>query len=114
VRIALGDDEKTLDYMLYNQGRPLTAVEVNFYSTSGSKPSEVLTRAYPDLQESLRAIKLPLVVITDGKGWRRMQKVIHTAYERLDYVFNLRLAQRHLPDLLRLFIDQQQQGVVGL
>jgi type II restriction enzyme len=84
--------DKTVDYLVSLQGVPCLAIETNFYTGSGSKPSEVLERAYPDLQRDLSKENVGLVVVTDGAGWRRMVPVLERAVPKLDHLMNLRQA----------------------
>lgn len=93
-------ETKTVDFAIIENGKPKIAIETNFYSTSGSKPSETLTRAYPDLQLSLKQLGIPLIVITDGAGWLKMKNVIETALEKLDYCLNFQQSKKHLGPLL--------------
>jgi len=43
--VDLENERKKIDYVILQNGKQKIAIEVNFYSTSGSKPSEVLGRA---------------------------------------------------------------------
>ena len=86
-------ERKKVDYLILKDGKPAVAIEVNFYSTSGSKPSEVLGRAYPDVQEHLRQKGIGFIVITDGNGWNDMKPVIRTAFDKLNHVMNIKQAQ---------------------
>jgi hypothetical protein len=52
--VDLANERKKIDYVILQKGSPKIAIEVNFYSTSGSKPSEVLGRAYPEVQTNLK------------------------------------------------------------
>ncbi len=94
VSIDLINERKKLDYVILNKEKPLIAIEVNFYSTSGSKPSEVLGRAYPEVQNNLKKKGIGFIVITDGIGWEKMKPVITTAYEKLDYLMNIQQAKK--------------------
>lgn len=93
VTIDLIQGQKVLDYMLFNGNEPTAAIEVNFYSTSGSKPSEVLERAYPDLERNLKKSKIPLIVISDGIGWLKMQKSIERALGLLSNLMTIKQAE---------------------
>ena len=92
--VDLANERKKIDYVILQNGKQKIAIEVNFYSTSGSKPSEVLSRAYPEVQENLKKKGLGFIVITDGIGWESMKPVISTAYEKLDYLMNIKQAKR--------------------
>lgn len=94
ITISVNGKTKHPDFAIFaEQGnKPAIAMEVNFYSASGSKPSETLTRAYPDVQETLREDNMALIVITDGIGWKKMRGALKEALERLDYLMNYELA----------------------
>jgi len=93
IYIDLANERKKIDYVILQDGKQEIAVEVNFYSTSGSKPSEVLGRAYPEVQKNLKEKGLGFIVITDGIGWKSMRPVIATAYEKLYYLMNIKQAK---------------------
>lgn len=91
---------KKVDFALTQNGRPKFGVEVNFYTVSGSKPTEI-KRSYGDLARSLNQVGMDLIWITDGKGYRAMNRSLRDAYVIFPNIYNLRQAQRHLqPDLL--------------
>lgn len=91
--VDLEHEKKKVDYVVLVDDVPRVAIEVNFYSTSGSKPSEVLTRAYPDAQNNLRKAGMGLIVLTDGIGWEKMKPVISTAFGKLDHLMNMKQAK---------------------
>jgi hypothetical protein len=85
--------DKTVDYLVLREGTPLLAVEANFFSSSGSKPSEVLERAYPELQRDLASVSVELAVVTDGAGWLAMPRVLERAFQKLAHLMNMRQAE---------------------
>lgn len=91
--VDLINERKKIDYVILKDNKQIIAIEVNFYSTGGSKPSEVLGRAYPEVQENLKKKGIGFIVITDGIGWESMKPVISTAYEKLDYLMNIKQAK---------------------
>jgi len=97
--VDLANERKKIDYVILQNGKPKIAIEVNFYSTSGSKPSEVLGRAYPEVQTNLKKKGLGFIVITDGIGWESMRPVIYTAYKKLDYLMNIKQARDNMLEL---------------
>lgn len=97
--VDLANERKKIDYVILQNGKPKIAIEINFYSTSGSKPSEVLGRAYPEVQTNLKKKGLGFIVITDGIGWESMRPVIYTAYEKLDYLMNIKQARDNMLEL---------------
>jgi hypothetical protein len=68
------------------------AIEANFYASSGSKPLETLTSAYPEVQRQLANLGISLIVITDGMGWKRMKPSLAVALDSLHYLMNFTLA----------------------
>ncbi len=98
--INVGKEDKIVDFAILENMRPLVAVEVNFYSTSGSKPTETLMRAYPELQRALNERDIEFIVITDGAGWLRMKQTVHIMLQKLKYCFTLRQAETRLVDTL--------------
>lgn len=104
--VDLANERKKIDYVVLQKGRPKIAIEVNFYSTSGSKPSEVLGRAYPEVQTNLKKKGLGFIVITDGIGWESMRPVISTAYEKLNYLMNIKQARGgELEKVITMILD---------
>jgi len=94
--IDLLNERKQIDYVILKNEVPKVAIEVNFYSTSGSKPSEVLERAYPNLQNNLKNKNIGFIVITDGLGWEKMKPVIKTAFNKINYLLNIKQAKSGL------------------
>jgi len=94
--VDLPNERKQIDYVILKNNVPKVAIEVNFYSTSGSKPSEVLERAYPNLQSNLKNKNIGFIAITDGLGWEKMKKVIKTAFNKIDYLLNIKQAKSGL------------------
>ncbi len=108
--VNLRKGRKKIDYVIIKDNIPVIGIEVNFYSTSGSKPSEVLERAYPNLEQSLKEKSIGLIVITDGKGWNKMKPVIETAYSKLRYLMNLKMAkQDYLKKAILEILSSQSQ-----
>ncbi len=91
--VDLKQERKNIDYVVLQGNEQKIGIEVNFYSTSGSKPSEVLGRAYPEVQHNLENQNMGFIVITDGIGWTKMKKVIQTAYGKLHYLMNIKQAE---------------------
>jgi type II restriction enzyme len=85
---------KNIDFVISKDEKEVIAIEVNFFSTTGSKPSEVLSRAYPDVQSSLSTEGVELIVITDGSAWLKMKPVVETAFKKLKYLMNFRQAKQ--------------------
>ena len=68
--------------------KSVSATEVNFYGGGGSK-LKATAGEYKDLQKLLRVPNTKFVWITDGEGWHTTREPLRSAYENLDYLWNL-------------------------
>jgi len=96
LKVNLKNECKTVDFgiRIKNKAEIESAIEVNFYSTPGSKPSETLPRAYSEIQSKLADKNINLIVISDGKGWIKMRSSIETMLKELKYCFTLKQAKK--------------------
>lgn len=94
---------KKVDFALLQDGHTCAGFEVNFYTTAGSKPSEI-KRSYGNVLEALRDEGVELLWITDGKGYRDMHRSLRDAYVILPNIYNLRQTEKHLADDLRAWL----------
>jgi type II restriction enzyme len=86
--------DRKLDYAVINKGKA-TNIEVNFYSGTGSKPSEIVS-SYINRGEVLSSAGWKFVWLTDGQGWKKMQRPLHVGVENMDYVINSNLLRKGL------------------
>lgn len=85
---VLGDDEKRFDFVVQTPNKTYL-IEVNFYSSGGSKLNEV-ARAYTDLAPKINSVSgFEFVWITDGIGWKSARNKIQEAYNNIPSVYNL-------------------------
>ena len=85
---VLGDDEKRFDFVVKTTGKTYL-IEVNFYSSGGSKLNEV-ARAYTDLAPKINSVSgFEFVWITDGIGWKSARNKLQEAYNNIPSVYNL-------------------------
>lgn len=85
---ALGTDRKIFDFVIPTSNK-LYFVEVNFYSSGGSKLNEV-ARSYTEIGPKINRIAgYEFVWITDGIGWRSAENKLEEAFYTLPNVFNL-------------------------
>jgi type II restriction enzyme len=85
---------RKFDHVVINEGRA-TNIEVNFYGGSGSKPSEIVS-SYINRNEVLSSAGWRFVWVTDGKGWKTMQRPLRVGVEYIDYVVNTYLIRKGL------------------
>jgi type II restriction enzyme len=86
--------DRKFDYSVINKGKA-TTIEVNFYSGTGSKPSEIVS-SYINRGEVLSSAGWKFVWLTDGMGWKKMQRPFHVGVENMDYVINANLLRKGL------------------
>ena len=85
---VLGTDEKRFDFYIETQKKKYL-VEVNFYSSGGSKLNEV-ARAYTELAPKVNSLAdFEFVWITDGVGWKSARNKLEEAYNTIPSVYNL-------------------------
>ncbi len=85
---VLGDDEKRFDFVIKTTAKTYL-IEVNFYSSGGSKLNEV-ARAYTDLAPKINSVSgFEFVWITDGIGWKSARNKLQEAYNNIPSVYNL-------------------------
>jgi type II restriction enzyme len=64
-----------------------TTIEVNFYGGTGSKPSEIVS-SYVNRGQLLESTGWKFVWLTDGIGWRNMQRPLKVGIENISYIIN--------------------------
>jgi type II restriction enzyme len=83
-----------------SDGKELVILEVNFYGGGGSK-LKATAGEYKGLHDLLNIPKTKFVWITDGAGWETAKKPLESAFEHIDYVWNLNwLSKGFLVDLI--------------
>jgi type II restriction enzyme len=94
---------KKVDFGILHRGRIKIGVEVNFYTTSGSKPSEI-KRAYENVNRELNRVGVELVWITDGAGYLKMKKSLEEAFRIHPNTYNYEMARRYLKEDIYEFL----------
>lgn len=85
---VLGKDQKVFDFVIYTSKKAYL-IEVNFYSSGGSKLNEV-ARSYTDVGPKVNSIDgFEFVWITDGIGWNGARNKLEEAFYAIPNVFNL-------------------------
>jgi len=90
---------KRWDYVIYYNNIPKYLFECNFYNGTGSKPIEV-ANAYVDLQNQINDSHLTFIWVTDGKGWRKMEKALKEASLGIDYIVNYNILSKSIDKIL--------------
>lgn len=85
---VLGNDEKRFDFVI-ETGCKTYLMEVNFYSTGGSKLNEV-ARSYSDIAPKINSVPgFEFIWITDGIGWKSARNKLQEAYHIIPGIYNL-------------------------
>ena len=98
--VPVDKSSRSFDFAV-SDGKQLVLMEVNFYGGGGSK-LKATAGEYKDLFELLNIPNVKFLWITDGGGWTTAKRPLKSAYERIDYVWNLNwLSRGYLEDLFK-------------
>ncbi len=85
---VLGADQKVFDFVIRTPKKTFL-VEVNFYSSGGSKLNEV-ARSYTDVAPKVNSVDgYEFVWITDGIGWNSAKNKLQEAFATIPLIYNL-------------------------
>ena len=88
ISAVLGKDKKVFDFAITTRVKTYL-VEVNFYSSGGSKLNEV-ARSYTDIGPKVNSVAgYEFVWITDGIGWSSARNKLEEAFYAIPKVYNL-------------------------
>lgn len=94
---------KKVDFAIFNNDKLKTGIEINFYTNTGSKPTEI-KRSYGEVNRKLNKLGIVLVWITDGFGYTKMQKSLKDAFEIHPNIYNFEMLKKYFEaDLADLF-----------
>lgn len=97
---VLGDDEKRFDFVVETSSK-VYLIEVNFYSSGGSKLNEV-ARSYSDIAPKINSVEgFEFVWITDGIGWNSAKNKLQEAYGIIPSVYNLTSVEEFIDKILQ-------------
>jgi len=94
IKIPLALKDRRFDYAVINKGQA-TTIEVNFYSGTGSKPSEIVS-SYSDRNRELKSAGWNFVWLMVEQGLKKMQRSFHVGIDNIDYVINASLLRKGL------------------
>lgn len=85
---VLGVDNKRFDFVVRTDYKTFL-IEVNFYTSGGSKLNEV-ARSYTELSQKINGVPgFEFVWITDGKGWESAQSKLEEAFVHIRNIYNI-------------------------
>ncbi len=89
---VLGADQKVFDFAITVNAKTYL-IEVNFYSSGGSKLNEV-ARSYTDVAPKVNGVLgYEFVWITDGIGWNSARNKLEEAFAAIPSIYNLTTIQ---------------------
>jgi len=88
-RLKVGAAARTFDYVVEDDGGPLVAVVDIFQTRAGGRQQDMFL-GLPDLQASLAAEGIVLLVIADGPGFRSMAQIVRRVAPQLEHFTNLK------------------------
>lgn len=98
--VPVDKSSRSFDFAI-SDGKQLVLMEVNFYGGGGSK-LKATAGEYKGLYDLLSIPNVKFVWITDGEGWRTTKLPLKSAYEHIDFVWNLNwLSRGYLDDLFK-------------
>jgi len=81
-------DNKRFDFVIINSNK-IIAMEVNYFSSQGSKPSET-SRSFRLLNTESSHIKdFVFIWITDGYGWHKIQNNLRNSFNQIEHLYNI-------------------------
>lgn len=84
-----GETVKRFDFVIHH-GNMVYALEVNFYSSQGSKLNET-ARSYKMIAEESKDIpNFRFVWVTDGYGWKAARKNLQETFDVLDTLYDIK------------------------
>ncbi|WP_396611466.1 DpnII family type II restriction endonuclease [Haloferax sp. S1W] len=90
---------KRVDFAFIRDGEPDVVFELNSYTSTGSKPSEIV-RGYIETGKLVRESGIEYIWVTDGSGWKDMKAGVKRAYEDFIDFYNYQMLSNEFPRLL--------------
>lgn len=86
--------ERRIDFVIYNKKTGhVYAIETNAYTGGGSKLKSTAGE-YVNLNEIITSQpNMSFIWVTDGPGWRTTKEPLREAFQKIDYIFNLKMIQ---------------------
>lgn len=92
--IPTGLADRQFDFVISRGGNVIN-LEADFFTTTGSKPQEIID-SYINRYKELGEVGWGFIFVTDGGAWRGQRNQISKAIEELPYTFNLNFVRKGL------------------
>lgn len=103
IKLAVDKTDREVDFIVQKDDR-LYLIEVNYYSGVGSK-LKATAGEYKGVFDFWREHGYHFIWITDGYGWISTQKPLREAFDKLDYILNIKMVY---DGVLRGIIENKQ------
>jgi type II restriction enzyme len=93
IDVKFDKSSRSYDFAIFNSTtKKLFLIETNFYNGGGSKLKSVCGE-FKTLFRDLAKQEIEFIWITDGKGWEPTRKPLEESFDRIDYLFNLKILE---------------------
>ncbi len=99
------NQNKKVDFAIFDWEKCIVWIEVNFYTNSWSKPTEI-KRSYWEVNRKLNKLWIELVWITDWFWYNKMKKSLWDAFEIHSNIYNVSMLKKSLENDLKEFIKK--------
>jgi len=97
--------DKTVDFAIMENWKCIVWIEINFYTNSGSKPTEI-KRSYWEVNRQLNNLWIELMWITDWFWYNRMKKSLWDAFEIHPNTYNYKMVKNSFKEDLIDFLKK--------
>ena len=97
---------KRVDFAIFENGVCIIWIEVNFYTNSWSKPSEI-KRSYWEVNRQLSNAWVELMWITDWYWYNKMKKSLWDAFEIHPNTYNFNMLKNNFENDLRYYLNNR-------
>lgn len=113
INIPEGLKSRTCDFILI-KGTTFLAIEVNYYSSSGSKPEEIVD-SYINRFREINEAKGSFIWITDGNVWKTSVNQIDKGFRNLPYLLNIHFIRKGLLEnaIIEIFSEADKSTLNG-
>lgn len=113
INIPDGLKNRTCDFILI-KGTTFLAIEVNYYSSSGSKPEEIVD-SYINRSREISDARGFFIWITDGNVWQTSVNQIDKGFRNLPYLLNIHFIRKGLLEtaIIEIFSGAEKSTLNG-
>lgn len=88
-KIKIKESDRKFDFVINNKGK-IVIIETNYYGGGGTK-LKATAGEYETLFDYAKTNGYEFIWITDGLGWNTAHVPLRKTFDKLDYIFNLKM-----------------------